>query len=864
LRCPAICLPRPGVMGSPRPKPMMRLALAAGFALLPALSVGAAAAQPAGETTDRPVIVDPAEADRPVRVRRMGQDGRGQNDRGQNDRGQNDGGQNGNPANGQEAEPTVSFGIFSEPIQLSTLIDFVGETLGLNIVVKGSPSGEIVFNAPVEVPQSQLLDLLDAMLEQFAFTITSEDATGFYIVQPVTDVRPSVGGTRSSVRIIPTPNIKPSQLVQPLTAVLGSGGTNANAIQAVDQLGVIIVSAPARDIARVEGLVAELMRIDAMQNYIRIELDHIAAPTARDRAIALVGGGTADGGGGIAAQLQQTRGREQNAQAIGGFSSGGSFSNLSDRITVDPQGNALIFRGTEIEIDRVLSVLAQIDVPNTLEPRNYFAGSSAAQIAEMAKIRGLGEVIQVSDTQSGQLGDFNQFQRQLQNQAFGAQDAPAQGGPIMVVDSQRGNIIYYGTPQQQEQMAELMKELRTDDERVVIREYVLNHSDAEVVAELITSLITGQARTGDAPLLPTGGQFGRGGLGTQSQVFRQAFGIGGGDDVSAAFDPELVVVIPDIENNQVVVKAPLKQQEEIAKLIERLDRRRAQVYIQALIVSVSDDENFTLAFESQYLRGDFGVGTNFGLSGLGATSQFTDPKNVAPGLAGITAAVIRSDYVPLIINASQTNTETRILSMPQLLVNDNEEAEIVSLSEEPFTEITTTNGNDPLQGFGGFAEAGTTLRVTPSISSGGFLRLQYFVELSNFTDTAGSNGNPPPRDRNTVSGGVTIPSDATIVIGGITVDNIRNTVAKVPFLGDIPLVGELFKRTNKINTKARLYIFLTPRIMTDPNFNDIKLLTKGPQSEMELDPDAPLLMPASIGTSLPAGTAPELNPATTE
>lgn len=854
LRCPRTDHRRSGVrlavMGLPLAAGGRWLAMVAGAALLPAFAAGGANGQPAGEAPERPVIVDPAETGRPLRVRRMGQEA----------------GSNGalNQPVGAADEPTVSFGIFSEPIQLTTLIDFVGETLGLNIVVKGSPSGEIVFNAPVQVPQSRLLDLLDAMLEQFAFTITSEDATGFYIVQPVTDVRPSVGGARSSVRIIPTPNIKPSQLVQPLTAVLGSGGTNANAIQAVDQLGVIIVSAPARDIARVESLVEELMRIDAMQNYIRIELEHIAAPTARDRAIALVGGGAADSGGGIAAQLQQARGREQNPQALGAGVGVGSFSNLRDRITVDPQGNALIFRGTDIEIDRVLSVLAQIDVPNTLEPKSYFAGSSAAQIADMAKIRGLGEVIQVSDTQSGgQFGDFNQFQRQLQNQAFGAQDAPAQGGPIMVVDSKRGNIIYYGTPQQQEQLAELMKELRAEDERVVIREYVLNHSDAEVVAELITSLITGQTQTGDAPLLPTGGgQFGRGGFGSQNQVFRQAFGIGGGDEVSASFDPEVVVVIPDAENNQVVVKAPIRQQEELAKLIDRLDRRRAQVYLQAIIVSVSDDENFTLAFESQYLRGEFGVGTNFGLSGLGTDGQFTDPKVVAPGLAGVTAAIIRSDYVPLIINASQTNTETRILSMPQLLVNDNEEAEIVSLSEEPFSEITNTNGNDPLQGFGGFAEAGTTLRVTPSISSGGFLRLDYFVELSNFTDTSGSNGNPPPRDRNTVSGGVTIPSDATIVIGGITVDNIRNTVVKVPFLGDIPLVGELFKRTNKINTKGRLYVFLTPRIMTDPNFNDIKLMTRGPQAEMKIDPDAPPLEAERIRSSVPSGPPPLLPEAT--
>ena len=241
-------------------------------------------------------------------------------------------------------------GIFSEPVQLTTLIDFVGDILRLNIVVKGSPTGEIVFNAPVSVPESKLLDLLDAMLEQYGFTVTSESDTGFYIVQPITDVRPSVGGARSSVRIIPTPNIKPSQLVAPLTAVLGTGSGGTNTVQPVDELGVIIVSAPSRDIARVEAMVAELMRIDAMQQFIRFELRHIAAPAALSRAVGLVAGsGTAS----VATNNNQISGRNirelQAAQQGGAVPTGGTFSNLADRMTIDPQGNALIFRGTEVE-----------------------------------------------------------------------------------------------------------------------------------------------------------------------------------------------------------------------------------------------------------------------------------------------------------------------------------------------------------------------------------------------------------------------------------------------------------------------------------------------------------------------------------
>jgi type II secretory pathway component GspD/PulD (secretin) len=734
-------------------------------------------------------------------------------------------------------EPTVTIGVAAEPIELTTLIDLVGSTLNLNIVVKGSPAGEIVFNAPLRVPRSKLIDTLDAMLELYAFTISYDDGAKLYIVQPITDLKPAFGDNLASTRIIPTPNVKPSLLVTALNAILspGSGGTNANArsnaIQAVDELGVLIINAPPRDIARIEQMVAELIRIDENQQYIRFELDHLAAPTALNRLVGLVGGSVQSSG---IANQRITQNNPNAAGGITGIQSGGSLSNLSERITIDPQGNALIFKGTDNEIGRVRKLLAVIDVPNTLQPRNYFAGSSAAQIADIAKRRGLGEVIQIEPTNSQPFQNFggqnNQFSQQISE--------AGQGGPVMVVDPSRGNIIYYGTDDQQAQLAALLDELKTEDERVVIREYVLNHTDALTVADLLNGIISGELQTGDSALLP--GSTGR------NNNNRGNFGIPIFDDgeSSGDFNPEQITVIPDEISNQIIIKAPIKQQEDLDQLITRLDKQRSQVFIKAMIVAVSDNEDFTLAFETQILAGQFGVGTNFGLSTPGAT--FSDPRDVATNLAGLTSAVIRSDYVPIIVNATQTNSNARILSTPQLLVNDNEESTIQAISEEPFSEQVPSNSGT-IASFGGFVEAGTTLTVTPSISDGGFIRLVYEIILSNFTGTGDpTTGSPPPRDSNNLTGSVTVPSNATVVLGGITVEDVRDTINKVPFLGDIPLLGELFRSTNKINNQSKLYVFLTPQIMTDPNFNDLKKLSYGPQHEMGIDQDIPDLKPALI------------------
>lgn len=738
----------------------------------------------------------------------------------------------------EQPEETISFSAFSEPMELTTLINFVGDQLGINIVVKGSPEGEVAFNAPVEVPKSRLIDLLDAMLDQYNFTVTFEPATGFYIVQPTGDVKPVFGNVLATTKIIETPNIKPSLLVGPLQATLSgpnaTGGANqqgTNAIQAVDELGVLIINARSRDIARIESMVEKIIQRDQEQEYIRFELDHLAAPTALNRVVGLVGGSSGGTGLNFSGGNNNRGGNQNNNQNLLTLD-GGTLSNIGERITVDPQGNALIFRGTNNEIERVRSLLGVIDVANTLEPRNYFAGASASQIADIAKRRGLGEVILIEDTTTNQFTGFNNFNNQ--NNQFGTTDDEGQGGPVMVVDTTRGNIIYYGTAEQQAQLAALLEELKTEDERVVIRHYKLDHTDALTVTDLLNSIIKGESQTGDSDILS-------GAQGRTNRGFVNGFPVFG--DEPGAFDPDKITITADESNNQVVINAPIKQQESVEILISELDQQRPQVYIEAMIVSIADNQDYTLAFETQLNRGDFSLGTNFGLS---SRDNFTDAKTVSPSLSGLTQALISTDAVPLIINATQTNTDVRILSTPQLLVNDNQESEIVSIEEQPYSEVTSgTNGGDALEGFGGYAEAGTTLRVTPSISKAGFIRMEYYVELSNFIGI-GSDGLPPATNRRTVEGGVTVPSNGTIVLGGITVDDVRDTIVKVPFVGDIPLVGELFRRTNKVNNQSKLYVFLTPRIMTDPNFNDLKLFSQGPQAEMQVEDHLPELEPAVI------------------
>ncbi len=754
---------------------------------------------------------------------------------------QQDDGQPGEQPVLEDVEDTVEFSATSEPIELIDLVNFVAEELEINVSVKGTLTGTVMFNAQQVVPRSQLLELLEALLAQYNYSII-RDPVGIYLIQPASEITQSFGGEFATTKIISTPNVKPSSLKAVLDPSAG-GGVGSKQISYVDDLGVLVVTDTPRNVRAIEELVKRVLEQYAKTRYTRIELHYVAAAAARERAISLVGQGAAlrtgqQGNGPVAPQPGQAS----------------SLDNLADRLTLDPSGNSLIFRGNEEEIDQVRNVIQIIDVPTTLKPKEYFAGASASMIANIASQRGLGEVIKLDENQDNNQNFFPNFGRGNQNNGQNQNTTQMSGGSVMMVDEVRGKILYYGTAEQQAQLATLIDALETNLEQMEIRRYPVKNVDAKDLADLLQAVIE-RDNGNNAPLLP-GSQNNRNNTRQNFRQLLQSQADAAGSETGFTATAQDAFVTAHEETNAVIVAAPVKVQEQFAKLIAELDVRRPQVYVEAKILAVSNTRDFRLAVEGQLQAGQFQTQTAFGLGttgvtgGGGTTGSFTDPKLPLAGLGGYTASLIKSSYVPFILNAIQTDTDGRILSSPQLLVNDNEEAEIVSVEEQP-TSTTTIGQTSDQTSFGGFQSAGTTLRVTPSISEAGYIRLAYEIELSNFTGS-GSNGLPPPKNtRNVRSDSVTIPTDTTIVVGGITVSDTRNTIVKVPLLGDIPIVGHLFRDTNKIKNDQVLYVFITPRILNDRNFADLRLLTEGPQNDADIPPDIPELTPSTIDLIVP-------------
>ena len=172
-------------------------------------------------------------------------------------------------------------------------------------------------------------------------------------------------------------------------------------------------------------------------------------------------------------------------------------------------------------------------------------------------------------------------------------------------------------------------------------------------------------------------------------------------------------------------------------------------------------------------------------------------------------------------------------------MDDNEEAEISSLDQQPTgTTSQSSSAGSTVTGFQDYQSAGPRLTVKPQISEGGYLRLEYDIELSAFQGS-GSGNLPPPKIENKIKSKVMVPTDATIVVGGLTFQQTGTTVVKVPLIGDIPLVGNLFRDTSKSNRLSTLYVFITPKIMRDATFADLRLLTRAPLADVGVSAEYP-------------------------
>ncbi|HNX24477.1 MAG TPA: secretin N-terminal domain-containing protein [Spirochaetota bacterium] len=305
--------------------------------------------------------------------------------------------------------------------------------------------------------------------------------------------------------------------------------------------------------------------------------------------------------------------------------------------------------------------------------------------------------------------------------------------------------------------------------------------------------------------------------------------------------PAKLSIIANKETNSLIINASGEDYKEILKIIKQLDVIRPQILIEAMIVEVDVESNWGLGIDWT-LGGQQGTNLVGGSSIMGGIPSYSLPTGITDKTMSVPlkASTMTLGYMSdtsvlgfVLLNATGQDKNINILSTPHILTIDNHEAEF-NVGEEiavPTNSRLDTNNN--IYYTFEYKPVGLKLKLTPHITTGEKITLELFVEVNSVlgttTTTSTSTIIPPDLAKRDIKTKVSIKDGSTIVVGGLMRNENSETETKVPLLGDIPLLGWFFKYKTKESSKTNLLVFITPRVVTDPE--KIKKITEEKQQE---------------------------------
>jgi general secretion pathway protein D len=462
--------------------------------------------------------------------------------------------------------------------------------------------------------------------------------------------------------------------------------------------------------------------------------------------------------------------------------------------------------------------------------------------------------------------------------------APA-GGAVAVIADSRSNslIVRSGSPAKLAQVRSIVDKLDRPNTAGGPAGNIwvvhLRNADATKMAQVLRAAFTTSGAAGG----------GGGTLGGGVQPTVPAQGIPGQAGASPATAPIQASAGPstggfiqaDPSTNSLIVTAAEPLYRQVRAMIDQLDTRRAQVYIESLIVEVVGDNAAEFGIQWQGLVGKDGdkyvggAGTNFGNTSGGnildltaatiSGGRSTDPSILGNGLnIGVLRNIAGNYGVAFIARALQNQTNTNIMSTPNLITVDNEEAKIVVGDNVPFiTGQFTSTGTGTTNPFQTIErkDVGITLRIKPQIGEGGTVRLQIFQESSNVkTQATGTAGTGPTTSKRSIESNVVVDDGSILVLGGLIEDRFEDNKSKVPLLGDIPLLGHLFRSESRTKRRTNLLVFLRPIVMRsaeDAQKLSVDRYDLIRAQQRDAQPPSHLLLPINESPVLPPQAAPQ-------
>lgn len=512
----------------------------------------------------------------------------------------------------------------------------------------------------------------------------------------------------------------------------------------------------------------------------------------------------------------------------------------NNTINVSPSGNALVVTDYADNLKRIARIIAALDVPTgtevTVVPLTYAVASDLAPTLQ--------KLIDMQTVTSGGPG------------APGVQTAVASSGAMRAVilpETASNSLIVRAT--NGAQLAEIERMIRRLDrpqnDQDNIHVVYLRNANAADLARTLRGVLASQGGSsvgGTSQGKPQAGSQSMGGGNNPSASTSDASGVtspglgqapefsatGGDSTVSL---PQGGTVYADNALNALIINAPQPVYMQLRRVIERLDVRRAQVYVEALIAEVDANKAAQLGIQWQAITGSAGNnnaiygGSNYGtggsniinlqaaISGGGAatgTAIANGSLAIPNGLnIGLLHNVAGLATLGLLANFLQTHDGANILSAPNLMTLDNEEAKIVVGQNVPFItgQYAQTGSSATVSPFQTIErkDVGLTLKVRPQITAGGAIKMDVYQEVSSISSATNAAG--IITNKRSIQTAVLVNDGQTIVLGGLMQDNVSSNNSKIPGLGDIPGLGVLFRSNSRTATKTDLMVFLRPIVV---------------------------------------------------
>lgn len=578
---------------------------------------------------------------------------------------------------------------------------------------------------------------------------------------------------------------------------------DAIGIYAVSQSNQLVVVGTDADIEKAKGLVGQLDIYGDNMVLDVVDLEYADAELLGETLMQLFGQSEQGGAKGVNSRNDFRNSDGDTKNASNKVSTSATIMSPQSSVYVQAIGrtNQLIIKAFPVDLEKMKGLIKKLDMYTEPTTRSYHL-----------------EYIDAAEVQDGLEEILNLRARSYSSSK---ENEKKQG---LVLVERTNTLLLTGPPSSHRIMISIMEEIDNPAtfEAGTIRIYKLKNADVEEVFETISEIfLDDNADSENAP---------------DAKLIK-----GDNPDISDGSDSQQIVeterfvtrvqvrLSKNVAKNSIVIKASPSQHRQIEMLIKELDTRNKQVLIKAMIVEITITDDLNLGVELSHVADEFLAFSSYGLSTNLIPTTGTRDITVSPGG---TSAILSPDKVSAIIQALKKDTNTRVTSAPEILVNDNAVGYINSVAEAPYTR-TDQGQTSTTTSFGGFVEAGTQFALTPHISEGDHLRLEYEITLNSFTAKPSLPSIPPPRSTTSIQSEATIPQGHTIVVGGLQSAGESESVNKVPLLGDIPLIGGLFKSTSIEKQNKTTYLFITPYIMESDDFSDLKEVSEQAIEEVE-------------------------------